>query len=152
MHVTCIGPNVNGSSSPSEAQKRERMQALELDDNLKRETVRASMLSQELVKLSLKKSPPKTRHICSYLALCERYKDQLVVKYSLIALSPETAVCVCETCAAGRPIVQSAGSPPQQYILPGGWCQFIHRYTTLPYSGTSACIFQTCMELDHVSM
>lgn len=132
FNISCTSPvdtKVNGGSSPSEVHKRERMQALTLDANLKRETLRASMLSEELVKQSLKKTrkTPNT-HVCSYLALCERFKDQLVVKHSIIALGPETAVCFCETCVAGKPIVQIAGSPPQQYTLPVGWCQFIHRY------------------------
>ena len=127
-YTSLIDTKVNGGGSPSEIHKRERMQALTLDANLKRETLRASMLSEELVKQSLKKTRKTPQaHVCSYLALCERFKDHLVVRHSIIALGPETAVCFCETCVAGKPIVQIAGSPPQQYTLPVGWCQFIHR-------------------------
>lgn len=115
-------------ASRMDEQTRERMQAITLDANLKKESIRASRLSEELVKHSLKSDSPLLRaHVCSYLALCERFKDYLIVKHALIALAPEKAVCFCEKCAAGKPLEQVAGSPPQQYTLPLGWCQFVHK-------------------------
>ncbi|XP_064393588.1 uncharacterized protein LOC135341052 [Halichondria panicea] len=123
------------SNGDSGDQTKERIEALTLDANLKRESMRASLLSEELMKSSLTKYLHKsTSHVCSYLILCERFKDHLVVKHSLISLSPENAVCFCEKCAAGKPMVQIAGNPPQQYSLPLGWCQFIHQSQTHKFS------------------
>ncbi len=125
LTLTANGQQANGGT---EQHVRERIEALTLDANLKRETARASLLIEELQKNSLTKSHYKAAGaVCSYLALCEQYKDHLVIKHSLIALSPENAVCFCEKCAAGKPMVRIAGSPPQQYSLPLGWCQFIHK-------------------------
>lgn len=106
------------------------MKALVLDSNLKEEAIKASRLSDELTKQSIKPHPssPALRphiYICPYLALCERYKDHLIVKYALIAHGPENARCVCERCVAGKMLMQISGFPPQQYTLPVGWCQFI---------------------------
>lgn len=105
------------------------MKALAFDSNLKEEAIKASKLSDELAKQSLKQAsttpPPQRAHICPYLALCERYKDHLIIKYALIAHGPENASCVCERCAAGKMLMQISGFPPQQYTLPVGWCQFI---------------------------
>lgn len=117
----------------------EMEQALSLDEKLKKESVRASMLSDLLQKKSLLKNPPclQREHICSYLALCERYKDYLVIKQSMIALGPENGSCYCDKCASGKPSVQTAGSPPQQFTLPVGWAQFIHRYSA--YSAPPTC-------------
>ncbi len=127
--LICLISTANGhSNGDSGDQTKERIEALTLDANLKRESMRASLLSEELMKSSLTKYLHKsTSHVCSYLILCERFKDHLVVKHSLISLSPENAVCFCEKCAAGKPMVQIAGNPPQQYSLPLGWCQFIHQ-------------------------
>lgn len=124
------GSTVAGSSAVSEAAAMEREQALALDQNLKKESIRASRLSHLLQESSLKDPPgvPQQReHICPYLAACERFKDHLVIKHSMIALGPENGVCFCQNCAAGKDLVQMTGSPPQQYILPVGWAQFIHR-------------------------
>ena len=113
----------------TDQQERERKQVIALDTTLKKESIRASKISEELIKYSMKRDSPVLRtHVCSYLALCERFKDNLIIKHALIALGPEHAVCFCETCAASKPLVQVAGSPPQQYTLPIGWCQFIHRW------------------------
>lgn len=123
------GASANGSSNGADEKLTERMKVLALDSNLKEEAIKASKLSDELAKQSLKQpstSPPLQRaHICPYLALCERYKDHLIVKYALIAHGPENAICVCERCAAGKMLMQISGFPPQQYTLPVGWCQFI---------------------------
>ena len=81
------------------------------------------------------KAPPPLGQICPYLALCERYKDHLVVKHSMIALAPEKGRCLCEACevggggeeGAGQAVVKTAGNPPQQFTLPVGWAEFIHR-------------------------
>lgn len=116
----------NGSANEVDAKITERMRALKLDSNLKEEAIKASRLSDELTKQSIKPSVPSQRvHVCPNLALCERYKDHLVVKYALIAQGPENATCVCERCAAGKILMQVSGFPPQQYTLPMGWCQFI---------------------------
>ena len=102
------------------------MKALALESNLKEEAIKASRLSDELTKQSIKQTvPPQRAHICPNLALCERYKDHLIVKYALIAQGPENAVCICERCAAGKMLMQISGFPPQQFTLPLGWCQFI---------------------------
>ena len=118
----------DGSDVADEA-TREREQALALDENLKKASLRASMLSSLLQQQSLKQpaASPLSEHICSYLALCERFKDHLVIKHSMIALGPENATCHCEKCSDGEPSLQSTGSPPQQFTLPIGWCQFMHR-------------------------
>ena len=51
-----------------------------------------------------------------------------MVRHTLVAIGPEKGSCYCQQCVAGKPIVQVAGSPPQQYSLPLGWCRFVHRY------------------------
>ena len=121
------GAKANGSADGADVKIIERMKALALDSNLKEEAIRASRLSDELTKQSIKKIVPlqQRAHICPYLALCERYKDHLIVKYALISQGPENASCVCERCAAGKMLMQVSGFPPQQYTLPIGWCQFI---------------------------
>ena len=103
------------------------MRALALDSNLKEEAIKASKLSDELTKQSLKQRVAQSQraHVCPYQALCERYKDHLIVKYALVAQGPENASCICERCAAGKMLTQVSGFPPQQYTLPVGWCQFI---------------------------
>ena len=119
-----------GSEDDNAALEREH--AIKLDANLKKESIRASMLSNILQKQSLKKPMPVERdRICSYLATCERFKDHLVIKYSMIALGPENAACFCDKCADGKPLIQTAGSPPQQFSLPVGWAQFIHKYVLI---------------------
>jgi hypothetical protein len=128
--ILADGASANGSSSGADMKLTERMKALALDSNLKEEAIKASRLSDELTKQSLKQAtsttpPPQRAHVCPYLALCERYKDHLIVKYALIAHGPENASCVCERCAAGKMLMQISGFPPQQYTLPVGWCQFI---------------------------
>ena len=122
------GAKANGAASGSDNVKiTERMKALALDSNLKEEAIRASRLSDELTKKLLKPgaAQPQHSHICPYLALCERYKDHLIVKYALIAQGPENASCVCERCSSGKMLMQVSGFPPQQYTLPVGWCQFL---------------------------
>lgn len=126
MYICLGGAKANGSASGEDVKVTERMKALALESNLKEETIKASRLSDELTKQSIKRTvPPQRTHICPYLALCERYKDHLIVKYALIAQGPENAVCVCERCAGGKMLMQISGFPPQQYTLPLGWCQFI---------------------------
>lgn len=106
----------------------EREHALAVDEKLKKESVRASMLSDILQKKSLKlPTAVKRGNVCSYLAACERYKDHLIIKHSMIALGPENGNCHCDKCASGRQVMLTSGSPPQQYTLPVGWAQFIHR-------------------------
>jgi hypothetical protein len=61
---------------------------------------------------------------------CESFKDYLMVRHTLVAIGPEKGSCYCQDCVAGKPIVQVAGSPPQQYSLPLGWCRFVHRLST----------------------
>lgn len=123
------GAKANGSAGGTDVKVTERMKALALDSNLKEEAIKASRLSDELTKKALKQNVPSSHqrsNICPYLALCERYKDHLIVKYALIAQGPENASCVCaERCAAGKMLMQVSGFPPQQYTLPIGWCQFI---------------------------
>ena len=120
------GASANGSTNGADMKLTERMKALALDSNLKEEAIKASRLSDELTKQSIKPvSSPQRAHICPYLALCERYKDHLIVKYALVAHGPENASCVCERCAAGKMLMQISGFPPQQYTLPIGWCRFI---------------------------
>lgn len=122
-------------TSPDE----ERAQALAVDEKLKKESVRASMLSDILQQKSLKLPMSVERgNVCSYLAKCERYKDHLIIKHSMIALGPENGSCCCDKCAAGRQVTLTTGSPPQQYTLPVGWAQFIHRYT--PCHVTGYCV------------
>ena len=102
---------------------------LAIDEKLKKESVRASMLSDILQQRSLKGSPQAVErgNICPYLAACERYKDHLIIKHSMIALGPENGRCYCEKCGAGQQVMLSTGNPPQQYTLPLGWTQFMHR-------------------------
>ena len=107
----------------------ERQQALALDESLKKTSMRASMLSDLLEEKELKPhtSSVERDNICSYLALCERFKDHLVIKHSMMALGPENGYCLCPTCGKDQKLTQMTGSPPQQYTLPLGWCQFMHR-------------------------
>lgn len=117
----------NGTSNEGAVLEREK--AIALDVNLKRESIRANKLSEILQKESIKKPAPLVRdHVCPYLAACERFKDHLVVKHSMIALGPENANCFCEKCGSDKPRVQVTGNPPQQFVLPLGWAQFVHRY------------------------
>lgn len=104
------------------------MQALAVDEKLKKESVRASMLSDILRQTSLKVPAAVERgNVCSFLAACERYKDHLIIKHSMIALGPEKGSCYCQECASGKQVVLVTGNPPQQYTLPVGWAQFMHR-------------------------
>ena len=106
------------------------------DETMKKESMRASILS-DLLQQNLSLHPTPTTHggsgkgdvgsICPYLSLCERYKDHLVVKHSMIALAPENGRCSCQKCAAEEQVMQVAGKPPQQFVLPVGWAQFMHR-------------------------
>ena len=136
LYYLADGASANGSSSGADEKLTERMKALALDSNLKEEALKASRLSDELTKQSIKQvsTPPQRAHVCPYLALCERYKDHLIVKYALIAHGPENARCVCERCAAGKMLMQISGFPPQQYTLPVGWCQFILKYVIFKLS------------------
>ena len=117
----------------------EREMAIAADETMKRVNVRASILS-DLLQQNLSLQPPPSQgvqgkgavgSICPYLALCERYKDHLVVKHSMIALAPENGKCSCQQCAAEEQVMQTAGNPPQQFVLPVGWAQFMHRYVQL---------------------
>ena len=112
----------------------EREAAIAVHDNVRKESLRASLLSDLLREgLALLWNPPSqppantTSKICPYLSLCERYKDHLVVKHSMIALAPEQAHCCCKDCAREEQVMCVAGNPPQQYTLPLGWTQFMHR-------------------------
>ena len=129
------------------------MQVLAVDQALRTESLRASRLADELEKKSLKKAAPLpkspgtglligyVKHLGTYVWLClppsprgcpykiqsENFKDHLMLKHSLFALGPGSSSCYCLQCVAGRPVVQVAGSPPQQHTLPVGWCSFTHR-------------------------
>ena len=125
--ITVEAPTSKGDSAVQQRRK-ERVQVLAVDHTLRHESLRASKLSQELRSQSLQHGTI-TSHTpsCPHLTLCERFKDHLMMKNSLFALGPEEATCFCEQCTAGQPVVQVAGSPPQQYSLPLGWSHFVHR-------------------------
>lgn len=129
MALQRVSSEGDDSAASTDEAALEREQALALDENLKKASIRASMLSDLLKKQSLKETPAPTpsEHICSYLAVCERFKDHLIIKHSMIALGPENGSCHCHKCIGDQPLVQSSGSPPQQFTLPVGWCQFMHR-------------------------
>lgn len=112
--------------------RRERVQVLAVDHALRRESLRASRLADELEKKSLTKAAPLLKSPgCPYKVKCENFKDHLMLKHSLYALGPGSSTCYCQQCVAGRPVVQVAGSPPQQHTLPVGWCSFKHRSHSL---------------------
>lgn len=129
MSRCCTFYFISGTdSTDGELAALERDKAIALDANLKRESIRASKLCEILQKEFLKSPPPMVRdNVCAYLAACERFKDHLVVKYSMIALGPENANCFCQQCGADKPRAQMTGNPPQQFQLPLGWAQFVHR-------------------------
>lgn len=110
----------------------ERVAAIAVDSVLRHETVRAERLADKLRQASVDTPQPIPRKIqqpsCTYSSICTRYKDILLLRASLSALAPKRLNCYCITCAAGKPTVAVSGSPPQQYTLPFGWCQFILRY------------------------
>jgi hypothetical protein len=112
--------------------RRERMKVLAVDHALRRETQRASRLAEELQKVSIARDNPLPLLSpgCVYKSQCESFKDYLMVRHTLVAIGPEKGSCYCQDCVAGKPIVQVAGSPPQQYSLPLGWCRFVHRSQT----------------------
>jgi hypothetical protein len=124
------GEGVSGGGVHVEMRK-ERMKVLAVEHALRRETQRASQLSQELKRLSIKgESPTPLSPGCTYKRHCESFKDYLMVRHTLVAIGPEKGSCYCQQCVAGKPLVQVAGSPPQQYSLPLGWCRFVHRSQT----------------------
>lgn len=120
-----------GEGSEHDTAAMEREKAITVHDHVRKESLRASLLSDLLQEgLSLLQNPslqPPDTNICPYLSLCERYKDHLVVKHSMIALAPEQARCCCKECAREEQVMCVAGNPPQQYTLPLGWTQFMHR-------------------------
>jgi len=124
----CVAVYSSTATKVGEKTVLERERAIALDANMKRESIRASKLLEVLQKESIKTPSPVVRdNVCSYLAACERFKDHLVIKYSMIALGPENATCFCQQCGADKPRLQVTGNPPQQFQLPLGWVQFMHR-------------------------
>ena len=112
----------------------ERSAALAMDSVLRHESLRASRLADELRKRSLQEQqtpqaiPRKLKPpTCLYSGVCIRYKDKLMERSSLTALAPNQLRCYCVECGAGKPVTAVSGSPPHQYTLPMGWCQFILR-------------------------
>ena len=103
-----------------------------MDAALRQESIRASRLADELRKTPHMEVPqPMPRRFilpsCSYSGVCTRYKELLMERSTLTGLSPIKIHCYCNICAAGKPLLAVSGSPPHQYTLPVGWCQFILR-------------------------
>lgn len=125
--------NFETSSTTSD----ERTAALAVDSALRHEIIRASRLADELQNCSTRGEVPQPiprkflLPTCTYSGVCTRYKELLLQRSSLSALSPLQFHCYCCTCAAGKPVVSVSGSPPHQYTLPIGWCQFILRQDKL---------------------
>lgn len=116
--------------------KEERTAAIQVDATLRQESLRASRLADELRKSTslietsgLPKPVPRKVILpsCSYSGVCTRYKEQIMQRSSLTGLSPIKMHCYCNICAAGKPVLAVSGTPPHQYTLPIGWCQFILR-------------------------
>ena len=114
--------------------QEERVAAIAMDSALRHESVRASRLADELRKHSSSKDIPRALPrkfhppTCTYSGVSTRYKELLMQRSSLSALSPLQIHCYCSHCAAGKPLVSVSGTPPHQYTLPVGWCQFLLRY------------------------
>lgn len=115
--------------------KEERTAAIQIDATLRQESLRASRLADEIRKSTnmmetgLPQPTPRkfVQPSCSYSGVCTRYKEQLMQRSSLTGLSPIKIHCYCNICAAGKPVLAVSGTPPHQYTLPIGWCQFILR-------------------------
>ena len=114
--------------------KEERTAAIQMDATLRQESLRASILADELHKtttsMNIVPQPVPRKFVpptCSYSSVCTRYKELLMQRSSLTGLSPIKIRCYCNLCAAGKPLLAVSGSPPHQYTLPVGWCQFILR-------------------------
>lgn len=114
-------------SSVHVASNKEREVAIAVDHTLRRESLRASKLANELKKESLlQDSPSPPPHSCPVLTQCELFKDHLMHKHSLLAIGPCLATCYCNQCSAGGDaVVVTPGSQP--YTLPISWCQFTLR-------------------------
>lgn len=116
--------------------QEERAAAIAVDSALRHESVRASRLADELRKHSSSKDIPRALPrkfhppTCTYSGVSTRYKELLMRRSSLSALSPLQIHCYCSHCAAGKPLVSVSGTPPHQYTLPVGWCQFLLRSQT----------------------
>jgi hypothetical protein len=112
----------------------ERAAAIAVDSTLRHEAVRASRLADELRKCSLSRPQPRPRAYtpptCTYSTICTRYKELLLQRNSLSAISPVRCHCYCSLCGAGKPVKAVSGTPPHQYTIPLGWCQFIMRSQT----------------------
>ena len=119
-------------SLESNNSRDERTAAIQMDAALRQESIRASRLADELRKTPHMEVPqPMPRRLilpsCSYSGVCTRYKELLMERSTLTGLSPIKIHCYCNICAAGKPLLAVSGSPPHQYTLPVGWCQFILR-------------------------
>lgn len=122
--------NANGISD-------ERAAAIAMDSTLRHESMRASKLADELRKCSTLRGevprPLPRKFIlptCTYSGICSRYKEILLQKCSLSAISPIQFTCYCGHCSAGKPAIAVSGAPPHQYTMPFGWCQFVLRSVT----------------------
>eukprot|EP00731_Ephydatia_muelleri_P026835 Em0018g935a len=115
---------------PHVTSNKEREVAIAVDHTLRRESLKASRLADELKKESLLQDPPGHQtpaHSCPVLTQCELFKDHLMDKHSLFAIGPCLATCYCSHCSAGKTVVAPSGTPPRPYNLPVGWCQFTLR-------------------------
>ena len=127
-----IGPHVTSN--------KEREVAIAVDHTLRRESLKASRLADELKKESLLQDPPGHQtpaHSCPVLTQCELFKDHLMDKHSLFAIGPCLATCYCSHCSAGKTVVAPSGTPPRPYNLPVGWCQFTLRLELLGHPSIS---------------
>ena len=116
------------TTGPHVASNKEREVAIAVDHTLRRESLRASKLADELKKESLlQESPSRAPHSCPTLTQCELFKDHLMDTHSLFAIGPCLARCYCAKCSVGMIAVATSGNPPQPYTLPIGWCQFTLR-------------------------
>ena len=122
-------------STNSSIKDVERAAAIAMDSTLRHESMRASKLADELRKCSAclnneipqplpRKFVPPT---CNYSGVCSRYKEVLLQRNSLSVISPLQCHCHCAHCSAGKPLIAVSGSPPHQYTMPIGWCQFVLR-------------------------
>ena len=108
---------------------KEREVAIAVDHTLRRESLRASRLADELKKESLLQDSPghQPPQSCPVLTQCELFKDHLMDKHSLFSIGPCLAACYCNHCSAGKTAVAPSGTHPHPYTLPIGWCQFTLR-------------------------
>ena len=64
---------------------------------------------------------------CAYFLRCEAFLRQHLIHSKGVKeayLAHHEDKCFCKACEPLGGHVVSRGSPPERYVLPGGWCRF----------------------------